>query len=311
MRVHPSSTGSIGKVAQRWQYPVAIGLVLLLLVVTAVRSRAPVAPVQPQQPAVKMIDVVVSTKPIEAGQPFDKGSLVIEQRPVNSLPSDVITSFEILNDKVSAGPIPAGYPLSRAFLAEAVPVLSASSEQEDVLKEIDPFDTILERISKDTVAVSIELNSTAPERGKRVALAVLGQDNKALIIVDEAWVTESNPRGAVVRVGADKALTLQSVSTSNRLVAFEISPEGDSPYKNLLVTDMDQIDIALGRKTNNNNQKPTQSNKERKFKGYAWTPKGDQRFGIDQDGNMYRVDEHGKEISPTGPGSGMTDSSNQ
>ncbi|MCB0339235.1 MAG: SAF domain-containing protein, partial [Bdellovibrionales bacterium] len=214
--MHPSL---LAPKVKRWQFPVAIGLVVTLLLVTAFRGSDNVIVQQDTRPKEELLTVVVTTKAVGAGDPFDQATLALEPRPINTLPNDVITSFELLDGKVAAGPIPAGYPLALALLAESVPLMAPTDIPSPI--EADPFDILIKEIERETVAVPLQFMGNAPERGKRVALAISGRRGETVLVIDDAWVTESSGSMATLRVAPKRALFLQSVKNLGSLTFIE------------------------------------------------------------------------------------------
>ena len=283
----------------KWQFPAAFVLLLVLLVATIIRGPQEVVVAKPVAPKIKRISVVVVKKPIKAGDRLDRANLVMEQRPVNTVPADVVTAFSALKGKVAAGPIPAGYPLAQALLVDPKPVEVASNEAEE--PEVDPLDLLLEEIKRDTVAVPLLFSSTAPPRGTRVALALSGAKGDTVLVLDDAWVSEASGARATLRVEPTRALFLQSARKLGKFSFIEIPSEGSSPYSGHAVKDMEALELAMGLRAIGPKKRAVvsePSKRDRRFRSYAWIRGTGQRYGIDEKGMMYLVDSAGKEIGP-------------
>ncbi len=248
-------------------------------------------------PAERTVQVLVATRSIEAGQPLDIAQIKLEARPVSLLPVDPITSPEQIRNKVAAGPIPAGYPLARAFLADPLPILPVPEDQAKVQAPVDPVDTLLEQIKHDTVAVPVAFASQAPNRGARIAVAITGQNGETVLILDKAWVSESQGNRATLRVDPDRALFIESARKLGNLSFIEIATAGESPYSGHAVNDMDSLELALGVR-NVAKTAPVQAKKEEKenVKGYAWVSGSKVRVGVSGDGSMHMVDSKGRKL---------------
>lgn len=226
MRVHPSALGS-----KFPKHKIIVGVVLVVALIGVplftgkkeVVVQAPVAPVE------KRIDVVIARDPIEPGQPLDKANLVLEQRSINTLPADVITSFDVLKNKVAAGPIPARYPLSMAFLADPVTTLPQVSETETQKPE-DPIETLLKEIEKDTVALPINFSSDAPPRGSRLAITLAKGRGESILVIDDCWVSKASGKDATLRLEPAQGLILQSAKSYGSFNFMVLPFEGPSPY---------------------------------------------------------------------------------
>ncbi len=293
MRVHPSLLSTR---AAKWQYIAAFGLLIFLLLMTAFRRPQQVV-VAPRVDPATLRPVVITQRALGAGEPFDLTQLKIEQRAINTLPSDVVSTFNELKDKVAAGPVPAGYPVSRAFLAEPMPLLPPS-ESELALTEPgkeDPLELILSTIEATTVGVTLDFDRRPPPRGSRVALALIAPSGRMAIVVDDAWVTDSHGGQSTLRVEPTKAVFLQSLKQYGSLTYFDIPSQGPSPYSGQAMPDVKALELALG--IVKGKTAPVVAQQEgRRFKGYAWVPGSGKRYGVDAEGNMFLVDRNGKEI---------------
>ncbi|MCB9029531.1 MAG: SAF domain-containing protein [Deltaproteobacteria bacterium] len=294
MRVHPSFVAPKRK---RWQFPAAFGLLLFLLIMNFVRGpRVQVQATQPVEPKVKMQEVLVVTKALQAGEPIEQSSVALEKRPLQTLPSDAISVFTDLQGKVAAGPVPVGYPLAKALITDPVPVVPVSDSES--IKELDPIEMLLEEIMAETVAVPVNFRAKSPPRGTRIALALSGVRGDTVLVLDECWISEGSGNKAVLRVPADKALFLQSIEKLGQFSFIEIPIEGSSPYTGHALEDLDSVEVALGLKAGSS--KKAKSNEPagpRTFKSYAWINGTPRRYGIDEEGKIFIVDEHGREVA--------------
>ncbi len=281
MRVHPSI---ISPRASKWQLGAGVLVVLVVLCIAFFRS--PTEKIIIKEGSAQLKEVVVARQAIDTGQPLDKAKLALEQRPVYTLPSDAITSLDLVKNKIAAGPIPAGYPLALALLAEPVPVL-APSDPSALTPSQDPIESILHEIEKDTVAVQVRFNNqTAPRRGARITILAARSFGDPIVVVEECWVASSDGPSATVRVNPSKALLIRSFSNSESFGFIELSASGENPYLGKGVKDKDELDRLLkGVKA----VEPAKAEK-RKLKGYAWVPGQGIRYGIDQDGAIEILD---------------------
>jgi len=173
----------------------------------------------------KQIKVLVAATKIEAGQPLASASLVMERRPVRTLPSDAVSSPRSIEDKVAAGPIPAGFPISLSLLAEPV----RAFDSKNFAKSEEPVETFLRLIEPDTAAVKIRY-SPLPAKGTRVAVTLGDQHNSSQILADEAWVSAVETDDLTLRLDPAKALLIEAAKSSGPIGLVEIPADGPSPY---------------------------------------------------------------------------------
>jgi len=197
---------------------------------------------------------------------------------------------------VAAGPIPAGYPLAKILIAKPVPVVPISSEGESIEKQLDPVEALLQDIIPETVALPVIFSGAAPKRGARIALAVSNFSGSTALVLDAAWVSESTGNSATLRVAPDKALYLQSVMKLGALNYIEIPTEGPSPYNGHSIENMNDLQIALGLVEGNKRTKVV-ANGPKIFRSFAWVKGTSMRYGIDESGLIYVVDEQGHEVA--------------
>lgn len=285
MRVHPIV---LAPKAARWHFPLAFGLLFLLLVVTVLRG--PRKQVVADQPAVKMVQVLVAKKTIEPGQPLDKTAFALEKRPINTLPADAITSLDVVKDKVAAGPIPAGYPLAVTLLADPVPVVATSAgAPEDVVE--DPVETLLKELEKDTVAIPLRFTTEAPPRGTRVVVMVPGFKGQPTIVAEDAWVIRGSGREATIRLDPAQALVLHvaKARSDGQFAFIEIAADGVSPYAGKGVTTEEELRKALDG-TATKSVSASEGKEKAPYKGYAWVSGEGVRYGVDEGGKLHAID---------------------
>jgi hypothetical protein len=290
MRVHPSI---ISPRASKWQLGAGVLVVLVIFCVAFFRS--PSEKVIIKEGSAQLKEVVVARQAIDTGQPFDKAKLALEQRPVYTLPSDAITSLDLVKNKVAAGPIPAGYPLALALLAEPVPVL-APSDPTALSPSEDPIDSMLHEIEKDTVAVQVRFNNqVAPKRGARITILAARSMGDPIVVVEECWVASSEGTTATIRVEPSRALLIRSFSNNESFGFIQLSPSGENPYKGKGVKDKDELDRILSAKGGKIVESVKTEN--RRLKGYAWVPGEGIRYGLGDDGQIQVL-----ESGASGPG---------
>ena len=283
MRVHPSILAP--RIA-KWHYAV-IGVLFLLLVVSFFggSKEKQVVVHKTEKAAVKKVEVIVAVEPVEAGQPLENANLVLEQRPVHTLPADAVTTFDMIKNKIAAGPIPAGYPLASALLAE--PVATLTIDESAIADDIpeDPIEILLKEIESETVALPIAFTAAAPQRGARVAVTLSKSRGKSVVVVEDAWVASSKQRDAILRLAPAEALLLQSAKQYGNFAFIEIPTHGPSPYEGKAVGGIEELKFMLEGKKVPVNLKADKNNK-RKIKGYAWVPGEDVRYSIDDNGKI-------------------------
>lgn len=209
---------------------------------------------------------------------------------MDTLPADVISSFEVLQGKIAAGPIPAGYPLAIALLADpvVVPVDEVEESEEEVVAE-DPIDILLRQIASETVALPISFATEAPQRGARIALTLTkgGAGGESFVLVEECWIEKSQGRQAVVRLDPQEALFLQSARAFGAFGFIEIPADGLSPYQGRGVRTVQELkQLIEGDVEPQTAQANAGQPKRSRMKGYAWVTGEGLRYGLDEDGSI-------------------------
>lgn len=279
MRVHPGSISS----HSRWQIPAALVVLSIILLIVLFRGpRESVVAIQ-SAPTEKRLDVVVARTKIEVGQPLKNADLVIEQRPITTLSSDVISNLDSVRGKVAAGPIPAGYPLALALLADPVAVLPPVEEQPAEIPS-DPVEELLKAIESETVALPLAFSSVPPARGSRMAITMSNTRGESIVVAEDCWVAGVTGREAILRLDPARALLLQSAKSYGTFGFIEIATDGPSPYVGKAVNSLEELKARLEGKPAV--AAPVVSKDERKMKGYAWVTGEGRRYGIDQDGEI-------------------------
>ena len=286
MRVHPSGVSSS---INKWQFPIAVGLLLLLLGVVMFRGPKERVVATQAAPSEKKVSVVVARSKIETGQALDKADVVLQERPISTLPADAISSLDALKSKVAAGPIPAGYPLALALLADPVVVLPVQeSKVKDLIPE-SPIDTLLREIESETVALPTSFNAAAPARGARLAVTIANTRGESIVLAEDCWVASSNGRDAVLRVEPARALFMQSAKGFGAFGFIELPTDGPSPYAGKAVSGMEELKQRLEGKPVTDTSVAKKSDAP-KMRGYAWVSGEGRRYGIDQNGEIKVVE---------------------
>ena len=296
MRVHPTV---LAPKVSKWHLPVAFGVLIFLLGLNLFRgpSRAAVAV---QAPVEKRLEVLVAKEFIDAGQPFEKAAIVFEQRPVTTLPADVVTSMDVLKQKVAAGPIPAGYPLAKSLIADAVPVVQTVGKENLAVEGEDPIESILKEIEAETVAVQVNFENVGPPRGTRIAVMANRRgsgDGNPLIVVEDCWVAKTADRVSTLRVDSSRALILTTAMSAAELSYIEIPREGGSPFLNQGIRTVAELQDALGIRAKQRQMDEIRSKaKAGKMRNLAWIPGTGMRYGIDDSGEIMVLDQNGEPI---------------
>lgn len=295
MRVHPSILVPQGR---KWQWPFLVAILLFVLLMNLFRGPREVV-VAEQSPS-KLIEVVVAQESIEAGQALETANLSFEQRPVNTVPADAITSFEAIKEKVAAGPIPMGYPLAMALLADPVELAAAINSSPIVTAPEDTLKLLMEEVKRDTVAMPITFRTDAPKEGSRIALSLVprSKEEEPILVLEDAWISKSSQRRATLRVEPDRALVIQVAKKYGNFDFIEIPLEGASPYVDRGIYTVEELkDAVEGNKSVLATLTEGEVKKEkRSYRSYAWVSKEGIRYGIDDQGTIYKVDEDGKPL---------------
>ncbi len=285
MRVHPTSVSSSWS---KWQFPIGAGVLAILLLAVIFRGpsrQVAAAPV----PVEKRIQVAIAHSKIETGQPLEKADIRLEERPISTLPADVITSLDALKNKVAAGPIPAGYPLAVALLASPIVVVPQDSISDS---PEDPVETLLKEIEPETVAVPVDFNTIPPGRGRRIAVAFLQQGKSPIMLAEEAWIVGVTGREATVRVEPSRALILQVAKGAGKFSFIELPMDGASPFVGQAVKSLEDFQALVSGDAKDArraaaNEKPA---KGARSKGYAWVTGEGRRYALDENGEISIVE---------------------
>lgn len=285
MRVHPST---MSPKATKFQLPIAIALILCVGSYNFWGGKTVV-----RAPEEKKIEVVVAKDKIEAGTPLEKAKVALELRPVSTLPSDAITSLDNLKNKVAAGPIPAGYPLAVALLAEPAKMLPVNPAPKDSGKEEDPNEILLKQLEPSTVAISLSFPVDPPGRGSRLAVTLPSPQGDTLVLVPESWVEKANGNQATLRVSADEALFLQSARTLGGFGFVSLASDGPSPYQDKAIKNIEDLRKLLNvnkSSPSTEGASPTSQKKGCVRTGSAWMTSEMVKYWICADGGIERDD---------------------
>ncbi|RMD87585.1 MAG: hypothetical protein D6808_01195 [Candidatus Dadabacteria bacterium] len=298
MRVHPSNIGGGGS---KWKFSALAALLLFLLVVTIAKGPSQqVTATQNVPKQEKMVEVVVAKDHFQAGEPFEGTKVALERRPASSLPPDVVTSLDMVEGKVAAGPIPADYPLVKAFIAEPIPIVPSSKSKETALVDIDPVESLLREIRSDHVIVPIKFEEKPPPRGSRIAIAIKRGANQALVL-SSAWIESVDGKTAMVLVPASKSMFFGNALLLGSPIYYAINQDGPSPYEEGEITTIEGVRRALEiDKEEARLQKWKAESKdetEKVFVGYASVKDSKIKYGIDTEGRIFEVDSFGKPVS--------------
>lgn len=299
MRVHPTLLTRTGpRRGLRW---VAAGLLCLLLLSMLYPSKPSTQVVQAPAPAEKMIDVVVAIDAVQPGEMLEDKKFKIEPRVVKDLAANVVTSLESLRGKVATSAIPKGYAVVADWLAEPVQVEKAPPEI-SAEKVVDPRTILYEQIRGETSEVPVIFPEGRPRKGSRIAIGVVSdsdKDNGVIMVIDEAWVLDygDDNSSVLVRVKPEKAFFLRSVVNlaSNRITYIGLADSGQSLYQGKTVDSLSELKKLL----NGNHQatvSPKSENDDVQFKNYAWVTGTAMKYGIDEHGQIFYVDENGKKV---------------
>ncbi|MCB0309740.1 MAG: SAF domain-containing protein [Bdellovibrionales bacterium] len=286
MRVHPSALSSS---LNKWQFPAVLGFLFVLLLIIIFRGPKETVEAAPA-PTEKLIDVLVAYQKIEAGQPFESADIRLDKRPINTLPADAISSFEDIKGKQAAGPIPKGYPLAVALLAEPVPLLNVEQEAPPEVFEEDPIDTLLKEIESETVALPLVFASIPPPRGSRMAITLANNRGETIIVAEECWVSSVSGREAVLRLDPARALLMQSAKSYGAFGFIELPIDGPSPYAGSAVNNLEELKTRLQGNEPNVAKDSSASGEGSGMKGYAWVTGEGRRYGIDKNGQIRLVE---------------------
>jgi len=288
MRIHPSA---VRAKKFNWQiYITTISLVLLLTFnLPTVISPAPQPKIEAKKVEQKVFTktVVLTKKSLPANTRIEKEFLVLEERPESTLSDDAIDSIDEIVGKVSVGPLPANYPLSRSLLTEPAPLIAKNPDAELTVR------TSIQSSRQDTVSVAIPFGNIVPKVGQRIALNLKGHNGGSALIADEALVEDVRERTAFVRVDPRTALYLEDAKTLGKMSFLVISNFGESPYKSEVVSDYEQLQQKLSLKIHENSESAKQHDSETKstdeVRSFAWSPDGDYYYGISKSGKIKEI----------------------
>jgi len=298
VRVHPTEFKSYGS---RWQGAVAILLLLVILGMSLFRGSGTSADAALQSVAMK--DVVVVRNFIATGTPIVRDDLLVESRPVSTLPADVVTTVADFEGRVAAGPIPAGIPLSKTMLSRPEDLVQPESSTGDS-ETIDPVDLRLNMLRSKRVEVPISFKTRAPEKGTRVALWVQRFNSSPAVVASEAWVASSQGNTSNVLVSPSTALFLEEAKGLGSFSFFVLPHQGESPYDAELVKDINMLRVKLGLQASAELDKERAAALARKraerevmlpssFNSYAWVRGREVRYGLNKEGKIYVIENSG------------------
>ncbi|MCC6219889.1 MAG: hypothetical protein IT291_01470 [Deltaproteobacteria bacterium] len=297
MRVHPAI---VNTTYSRWHFPIAIFVLLILLASNFLQDRSS-SEQSSASAAVPTREVIVAIDSLEAGAAISEDSLAIEARPINTLPSDVVSDYREVFGKMAIGPIPAGYPLAKALLTDYR--TRDDSEPQDPLE--NAIELKLESIRMATVALGVQFNTLAPARGARIAIAIQNSSGQSALVADEAWVEKSNGNFSQIRLSPPAALFLQEIRAMGQFSYFELAENGPSPFSGRVVSNVHDLQAKLGVRSAAGNKTATryvglekvQQRRPGSFSSYAWVTGQGVKYSIDEDGKIYVINPNGQ-VSP-------------
>ena len=280
MRVHPSI---LAPRVPKWHMALVGAVLLVVLGVTLFRGPQKAVVAAPAQAPEKKIDVLVARELIQPGQLLEEAKIVTESRPVNTLPADAVTSFDALKNKVAAGPIPAGYPIAMALLAEPVAAAPVVEENKAEAPPEDPIEILLKEIEKKTVAMPVTFVTESPPRGARVAVTLMKGRGESVLLLEDCWIGKSSGKEAILRLEPAQALIMQSARSYGNFGFIELPREGSSPYVGKGISNEGELKVRMEGES-----KPQVVKAEAKenVTGYAWVSGEGVRYGIDKNGKI-------------------------
>lgn len=151
------------------------------------------------------VTVVVTTRPIVAGQPVSADDVTVASRPADLVPDDAVGDLAALaDDALAAGPIPAGTIVSSQLLHDGGPAALAVA-------------------GTAVVAVPAELLPMLPV-GSRVDVAVPTFDGTARIAARAAEVVADDGTWQWLRVDRDDVAAVAAGVSEGRIVAAALPP---------------------------------------------------------------------------------------
>lgn len=291
MRVHPNV---LHPTNSRWQFALVIVVLVLLMLVPRLFKSSGRGSNSSATSKVLTTDIVMLRVSVIAGTLLDDTLLIKEKRPVPDLPADVITRAQDVIGKRAAGPIPAGYPLSKTFLIT----------EEDYRKEnsVDVSAAKLNAIKGKTVVMILPFKTPLPEKGSRISLHVQGPRGQSVLVAEDAWVEDLTENAARVRVYPQSALFLEEVKTLGQLSYLVIADEGQNPFQGQAITDiyevkkrlhLDAETLSAKRASSALSDKQGGSSNSGNFGSYAWATGDKVMYGVNKDGRIHVIDAHG------------------
>jgi len=268
---------------------------VLLLVVIAIPSgdSGNIKNTTDVKPKVLTRAVVIARNPLPAGAKLENSYLTVEERPEATLPDDAIESVEEVLGKITLGPIPANYPLSRTLVSDAEQ-LPEKKGLTDYIKR-----TRVQTAKRNTVAVALSFRGMSPVKGQRVALSVQGTRGGSVLVVDDAWVEDVNEDVAYVRVSPATALFLEEAKSLGKISYLVIPDEGTSPYDGQAVANIFELrkklglDVAKEQVAATSGKQANRSLSVEDFQSFAWIPGGEYLYGVSDGGRIHVITENG------------------
>ena len=307
MRVHPSI---ITNSSAKWYFPASVIVLLAILGMNIVRG--PNKSATASMPDQASRQVIVAKVALLPGKKLSKEMLMIDTRPLSTLPGDVVTQWDEVSSQVPLGPIPAGYPLAKALFTDPKEFnktqTSAPTQQQLAATANALAEARLSPVRERTVAVSLALKGARPEPGSRVALSLQGPKGNSALVCDEAWIELSDPKSTeiLVRVKPVMALFLEEIKSFGTFSYLVIADQGESPFagqtlasvkelREKLIPPTTQLSNPVVAMTNATSKK---SQKEEvlgpgSFTSYAWTNGEAIKYSVDKDGRIFVIDERG------------------
>ena len=232
MRVHPVVLPK----RRKYGLPLTVLFLTALAVPNLLQLREEKAAATLCQPAVEK-QVVVAKAFIPGGKEITAEDLNVEKIPVSLAAPDVITEEARAIGRITAGPVPAGYPLADILLIDKQPIIGLSSVEEPKNKEItgpeeQPLSPVeppkgpeIPEAAKKLAREHLVFYGPPPPAGSRVGIFLRSAKGLPIVVAEEAWIETVDGMSADVRVTSRYAGFIQEAGKFGR---FSFSPLPES-----------------------------------------------------------------------------------
>ncbi|MFN8390970.1 MAG: SAF domain-containing protein [Bdellovibrionota bacterium] len=309
MRVHPDLLGSKPK----WQLPAVLGLLASTIFVSGLLSDGNSRAVATQSNRISTLEVVTVRNSLVAGQIIQPDDVMLEIRPIETVPEGAFTKVEDLIGKRAGVPLRAGSLIAKLSLAADAPPETAAQQPEAPPRPTPkppPLAAVPPTAQQVTPAMTAQqtqvhtppASSVAAKRNLKPLKQPIGDVPTSHVSAAETSQQadiesghEPKQNSAAVQPAAPSApSTKPDESVKNASISATTPASVEQTIPDRAAKSTMPVEPAKGV------PQPTDSPKKavrRKFRSYAWVAGSPVTYGVNKSGAIEVIDRNGT-VSP-------------